>query len=266
MRRLLACLVLLASSCFAQTADDNIVLVGNQAQPVQWTHQNSIQAAILRAGPKGVVWIPGTYAGTDCNPLSSCNPGTTLIVDLRGGTFQTYPVLSGGTLLASPLVTPGGVQIPTYLSVGLNGQVGQGSSIYFVPDATGLCGYYALSFPGAGSDLLCDDGTQLNYNPYGATMGNQWVMTQARYAGNPVPGLVPVMQANGMYQAGAPMLYALYQPQTFASLLTCSSSLTGMTAMVSDSTTVTWGATVTGGGTSKALALCDGTNWTVVGK
>jgi hypothetical protein len=108
MRRLLqlAGILLLAWPCLGQFADDNIVLVGNQAQPVQWTHQNSIQAAILRAGPKGVVWIPGTYTGTDCNPLSSCSPGTTLIIDLRGGTFQTYPVLSGAGA-STPLLLTG---------------------------------------------------------------------------------------------------------------------------------------------------------------
>jgi hypothetical protein len=108
MRRLLqaAGVLLLTSYCFAQSADDSIVLVGNQAQPVQWTHQNSIQAALLRAGPKGVVWIPGTYAGTDCNPLSSCNPGTTLIIDLRNGTFSTYPALSGAGA-STPLLLTG---------------------------------------------------------------------------------------------------------------------------------------------------------------
>src|ERR1700691_1802115 len=87
---------LLVAGCFAQTADDSIVVVGNQAQPVQWTHQGSIQSAILRAGPHGVVWIPATYPGTDCSPLSSCAPGSTLIIDLRGGLFQTYPALAAG--------------------------------------------------------------------------------------------------------------------------------------------------------------------------
>lgn len=96
MRRLLIALLTLASLCQGQAASDNQVVVGNPAQPVQWAHAPSIQQAILQAGPTGAVWIPATYAGNDCNPLSSCSPGTTLIVDLRGGTFATFPALNGG--------------------------------------------------------------------------------------------------------------------------------------------------------------------------
>ena len=39
----------------------------------------------------------------------------------------------------------------------------------------------------------------------------------------------------------------------------------GRVAMVSDSTTAVWGATITGGGANKVMALDNGTNWTVCG-
>jgi hypothetical protein len=52
----------------------------------------------------------------------------------------------------------------------------------------------------------------------------------------------------------------------FASLPACSSSNEGMLNPVSDSTTTTWGATITGGGSNHVLAYCDGTNWTVAAK
>lgn len=39
----------------------------------------------------------------------------------------------------------------------------------------------------------------------------------------------------------------------------------GMSIPVTDSTTVTWGATVTGGGTHNVLAFWNGANWTVMG-
>ena len=52
----------------------------------------------------------------------------------------------------------------------------------------------------------------------------------------------------------------------FASLPACATALEDSTAAVSDSTTVTWGATITGSGGSHVLAYCDGTNWTVMGK
>jgi hypothetical protein len=53
---------------------------------------------------------------------------------------------------------------------------------------------------------------------------------------------------------------------TFATLPTCAAALEGQKRSISDSTTVTWGATITGGSTSHALAYCDGTNWTVAAK
>ncbi len=53
---------------------------------------------------------------------------------------------------------------------------------------------------------------------------------------------------------------------TFASLPACTSANEGLTAPVSDSTTTTWGATITGGGSNHAFAYCDGTNWTVAAK
>jgi hypothetical protein len=96
------CTVLLLMTglvCAAQVmpaAHDNQVVVGNPSQPVQWLHKGNIAEAIRAAGPTGTVWIPGNYVGTDCNPVTICNPGTTLVIDLRGGQFQTVPALAGG--------------------------------------------------------------------------------------------------------------------------------------------------------------------------
>jgi hypothetical protein len=55
-------------------------------------------------------------------------------------------------------------------------------------------------------------------------------------------------------------------PVTFATLQSCASGVEGTSAAVSDSTTNTWGATITGGGSDHVLAYCDGTNWTVGAK
>lgn len=51
---------------------------------------------------------------------------------------------------------------------------------------------------------------------------------------------------------------------TFAKLPSAPSA--GAVAAISDSDSVTWGATVSGGGTDHALIYYDGTNWTVAGK
>ena len=52
----------------------------------------------------------------------------------------------------------------------------------------------------------------------------------------------------------------------FADLPAASSDLEGVCRPVTDSTTSTWGATITGGGSNHVLAYCNGTNWTVAAK
>jgi hypothetical protein len=54
--------------------------------------------------------------------------------------------------------------------------------------------------------------------------------------------------------------------KAFATLAACVGGTEGSLAAVSDSSTNTWGATITGGGTNHVLAYCDGTNWTVSAK
>lgn len=59
----------------------------------------------------------------------------------------------------------------------------------------------------------------------------------------------------------------LLQPVKFSVLPSCSTANKGSIVSISDSTTVTWGATITvGGGTNLVLAYCDSSNWTVAGK
>ena len=74
----------------------------------------------------------------------------------------------------------------------------------------------------------------------------------------------------GVESAGN-MLALAYRstPRTFAALGgagSCNAGNAGYIAAISDSTTNTWGATVTGGGALYAMATCNGVNWTVMGK
>lgn len=58
----------------------------------------------------------------------------------------------------------------------------------------------------------------------------------------------------------------LIKPQLFSALTACSSTIRGAQAYVTDSSTSTWGATITGSGANNVLASCNGTNWTVAAK
>jgi hypothetical protein len=54
--------------------------------------------------------------------------------------------------------------------------------------------------------------------------------------------------------------------RAFSAVVACSSDLAGSIAPISDSSTATWGATITGGGANHVLGYCNGTNWTVAAK
>lgn len=66
--------------------------------------------------------------------------------------------------------------------------------------------------------------------------------------------------------ASATVLIGTLGPVTFGNLPICASGSEGSVNPLTDSTTLTWGATITGGGASHVLAYCDGTNWTVAAK
>jgi len=55
-------------------------------------------------------------------------------------------------------------------------------------------------------------------------------------------------------------------PQVFSQLPAAAAGNAGTQAVVTDSTTVVWGATITGGGANTVLAFSNGTNWTVAAK
>lgn len=248
-------LLMVAGVCFGQQlqqrADDNIVVVGNQALPVQWTHQGTIQGAIKQAGPKGVVMIPATYAGTDCNPLSVCNPGTTLLIDLRGGVFQTYPPLASagngaGSSGVAPFVVPGT------------------SMVGFIPDQ------YCAVNGGSSLDYFCDLNGALVFNAFGylevvplTDRVQTWPAVQTFAAGVATGG--PVTQSAAKTIAGTCLMSsatsctftisAVYStplcigatPQgTTAIAGACSVSGSTVTITAASSNSQTWGAMIVG--------------------
>ena len=49
----------------------------------------------------------------------------------------------------------------------------------------------------------------------------------------------------------------------FSTLPACAAGTAGQMAWITDSVSITFAATIVGGGSNKVLAICDGTNWTV---
>jgi hypothetical protein len=81
-----------------------------------------------------------------------------------------------------------------------------------------------------------------------------------------IPPLLAVRTGNNSADAALTALTFRTPVRVFSALVTCESGTEGMTAAVSDSTTKTWGAIITGGGSAHVLAYCDGTNWTVAAR
>ena len=85
--------------------------------------------------------------------------------------------------------------------------------------------------------------------------------------------------ANGISGGGVTDTDATYTPMqfglkgsviftkgTFSTVQACVAGIEGAVAAITDSTTNTWGATITGGSTNHVMGYCDGTNWTVMAK
>lgn len=75
-----------------------------------------------------------------------------------------------------------------------------------------------------------------------------------------VPGTGTNSEPHGIYVVAGGIQH---KATAFNALPACASAYEGTIWAVNNSTTATWGATITGGGTNHVLAYCDGTNWTV---
>lgn len=106
--------------------------------------------------------------------------------------------------------------------------------------------------------------------------GNQVVTmttTDADFVSSGSTGLFQVYAGSGgghlQYDKALGLLnipYAQLTKGTLAAAGTCNSAAEGKIASITDSDTVTWGASITGGSTNHVLAYCDNSNWTVMGK
>jgi len=122
------------------TASDRIVVVGNVSQPVAWNHRRTIQEAINKAQPNGTVVIPTSYQGTECNPVSTCNPGNVVVIDWRS-TQQSN--ISAASISATQ---------------GLQALFPTQPIAWIAPDPTGLCPFADNYLPN-GAVQFCSNGT-----------------------------------------------------------------------------------------------------------
>jgi hypothetical protein len=190
-------------------------------------------------------------------------PPYELIVDLMPPTGITATLASGGGV-------PAGTYTYEISSVDINGGEGNPSfptspvtttrgiqTVNLAWKATvGAVSYnvYRCNSSGVGCTRLALHHTGTNY-PDSSAGTSGYGPPQTSGAGS------TIISGSGVQTIQGQVL-----PQKFAALSACTRTLQGAYATVADSTTNTWGATVTGGGSDAVLAFCDGTNWTVYGK
>ncbi len=132
---------------------------------------------------------------------------------------------------------------------------GSGANINY--DATIVCKDHAGGTAGAGGCAANSIGPMYN------VVGNANISTNS----STIPGnAAGVLSSGGCVDATCATGITQVPFNTLASLGTCNAGSAGTITGVNDSTTITWGATITGGSTQSVIAVCTGANWTVMGK
>jgi hypothetical protein len=140
---------------------------------------------------------------------------------------------SGGTV-ASPTAIADGYVLGAIAASGRNGSAGQSfyHRINLVANTDG-----SGNPTGASMRFATHDGSNLT---------DKWYMT-----------------SSGVWQAQVDAARIQDRPVAVGSLPTCNSGNEGLQGYVNDSNTVTFNATVAGGGANKVRVFCDATNWKV---
>lgn len=188
----------------------------------------------LSNGTNTVASIAGYSSTNDVGVLSLENGGTTN-AQLSAGVGYATNFINGGLTLGngSSSSTPA-----TGLLYGTNGS------------GTNITGADLNVQGGQGTGSATSGGVEIKAAAAG-TSGS---------TANALSNYFRVDSAGASVQNGA--LIFKTTPYTVATLPTCNAGTTWYVYPVSDASAPTWNGTLTGGGSTKALALCNGTNWT----
>jgi hypothetical protein len=209
----------------------------------------------------------GTYAQSHCVVNGAHCQGADFVA-FDNTSLTQHVVLTGLEVLTAPRNSTSAYDAVNGVNVILNGVAGQS---YFP-----AMGCFSQTTATWSSCLFSHDGAAVVAFAAGAlgmsgTVGSQALQFNSFNGGPEIFTSINATPPGALNMApapGQPVIAPLFKltPGTFSSLPACSSSTEGMQAAVTNSTTNTWGATITGGGSNHVLAYCDGTNWTVAGK
>jgi hypothetical protein len=171
---------------------------------------------------------------------------------LSGDLTETQLIAFDGPVLGTPDTGISRLTSPALIGIG-NGTAGDFSGAIKLQEviyANNLGGGFILVAPNTGasfSDWSLPTTVIPNLHMVGCSVG---------------AGVCTLADTNVSYTGGG----IQFSPRAFATLSACSSGNEGELESVNNSTTNTWGATITGGGSDHVVAYCDGSNWTVAAK
>jgi len=185
MKTILVVLMFAMASWAQNPSNANIVVVGNEAQPVQFTHKSNIQNAITRAGVGGMVIIPADY------PFPSetfTNPNGIVIIDLRKNTFGLWPsgtysgtleLLGGNLLLGYSTITnyylnsPSGTVCNNLAKIDTTGVGFNGKAVQTVGGESSIIGVAVANCATTGTVAVATGGqVQVIFDNAAATVGH----------------------------------------------------------------------------------------------
>lgn len=240
------------------------------------------------AGATNYLQITGNDLG-GTTPLSDSSTGIRKVISKNLGVDNLIPTVTSASTLALPVnpnfILNGGTgvtAVTTFSAAGMTWNFTVGTSTTFTAGATigvttTITSWGTAYWDGTKLWITSGDGTFVTTGTpqtITATKTFNSSSSNAIVAATTSAGNVAVSaagNATGSYGVLANAITQAYplgisgHPFSFVSG-SCGALVAGAVAVVTDSNTNTWGATIAAGGANIVLAFCDGTNWTVAAK
>jgi hypothetical protein len=230
---------------------------------------NTVSINMNALNSAGVNKIQGNITSGWASTTSGSEEGTLSLDVIVGGVSGISGLLITGGASGSPSVSiPGTLNLGTSTSATVGMPTGSGAILSVQSANTGNTNNFQVFNTGTASTSGTNAEFQVQLNAANAytalVISGGSTITGGLSTGASVSGGLTISTGAGGINL-APNNNAVNLPGVAFASLPGSPSI-GMIAYVTDSTTNTWGATISGSGSDKVMAWYNGTNWTVMGK
>lgn len=226
--------------------------------------------------PSGLVSMPcgqvytGPITVTSSTTVKAVATASGLTTSSIGSASYTLSGGGGPGVTAAPAASPGAGAYFATQSVTLSDTTA-GSTICYTTDGSTPAGISGICSAGTTYSGAISVSSSETINAIGTKTGltNSSVASFAYVISAPTPterGNIDYTQIKSLERLGPGNMFQMVNVGTYSAVNTatpCNSTNQGATAFVLDSTTATYGAAISGAGSSKVHALCNGTAWVV---